>query len=98
MINKKPKWTSFTPDRGWEALPTSPHHPTYSRHRSVPAKCELHPHIGHADVLVQVEEYQVETLCVGVGFMRDAVKALRKAHTYEQVVVEVIQLVQYRGS
>jgi hypothetical protein len=51
------------------------------------------PYIGQPGVLVQVEEYQVETLCVGVGVMREAVKALRKAHPYEQVVVEVIQLV-----
>ncbi|KAJ6019369.1 hypothetical protein N7522_001436 [Penicillium canescens] len=57
------------------------------------SECELHPHIGQPGVLVQVEEYQVETLCVGVAVMRDAVKALRKEHPYEQVVVEVIQLV-----
>ncbi|KAJ5141676.1 hypothetical protein N7526_002671 [Penicillium atrosanguineum] len=51
------------------------------------------PHIGQPGVLERVEEYQVETLCVGEEVMRNAVKALRKAHPYEQVVVEVVQLV-----
>ncbi|KAJ5670611.1 uncharacterized protein N7477_005974 [Penicillium maclennaniae] len=51
------------------------------------------PHIGQPGVLERVEEYQVETLCVGEEVMRNAVKALRKAHPYEQIVVEVVQLV-----
>jgi hypothetical protein len=51
------------------------------------------PFIGCPGQLEKVEEYRVETLCVGEDVMRSSVKALRKAHPYEQVVVEVIQLV-----
>ncbi|KAJ5116163.1 hypothetical protein N7456_000511 [Penicillium angulare] len=51
------------------------------------------PHTGQPGQLERVEEYQVETLCVGEKVMRDSVKALRRAHPYQQVVVEVVQLV-----
>ncbi|KAH6894665.1 structural toxin protein RtxA [Thelonectria olida] len=51
------------------------------------------PFIGSPGQLEKVEEYRVETLCVGEDVMRSSVKALRKAHPYQQVVVEVIQLV-----
>lgn len=56
------------------------------------------PFIGKPGQLERVAEYRVETLCVGEDVMRNAVKALRKAHPYEQVVIEVVQLVDIEGS
>lgn len=51
------------------------------------------PFIGTPGQLTVVEEYRVETLCVGEEVMRNSVRALRKAHPYQQAVIEIIELV-----
>lgn len=55
------------------------------------------PFLGKPGQLERVAEYRVETLCVGEDVMRNSVKALRKVHPYEQIVIEVVQLVDIEG-
>ncbi|KAJ5489678.1 hypothetical protein N7539_004568 [Penicillium diatomitis] len=55
------------------------------------------PFIGQPGRLERVAEYRVETLCVGEDVMRESVKALRKVHPYEQIVIEVVQLIDIDG-
>lgn len=50
------------------------------------------PFLGRPGQLEELEEYRVETLCVGEDIMRNSVKALRKAHPFQQVVIEVTRL------
>ncbi|CRG84604.1 hypothetical protein PISL3812_01867 [Talaromyces islandicus] len=50
------------------------------------------PNIGTVGTLEHVEEMKVEILCVGRQTMLDAVKALIKAHPYEEPAYEVYKL------
>lgn len=50
------------------------------------------PNIGAVGTLERVEEMKVEILCVGRQTMLDAVKALVKAHPYEEPAYEVYKL------
>ncbi|EED23536.1 adenosine deaminase [Talaromyces stipitatus ATCC 10500] len=50
------------------------------------------PNIGAVGVLEHVEEMKVEVLCLGRETMLNAVKALVKAHPYEEVAYEVYKL------
>ncbi|RKL45132.1 hypothetical protein BFJ72_g3782 [Fusarium proliferatum] len=42
------------------------------------------PHLGEVGKLEEVEEARVETICVGEDVARNAVKALKSAHPYEE--------------
>ncbi|OKL55707.1 hypothetical protein UA08_09053 [Talaromyces atroroseus] len=50
------------------------------------------PNIGAVGALEFVDEMKVEILCVGRQTMLDAVKALVKAHPYEEPAYEVYKL------
>ena len=50
------------------------------------------PVIGTVGKLETVDEMKVEILCVGREVMLNAVKALIKAHPYEQVAYDVYKL------
>ncbi|OAA50392.1 structural toxin protein RtxA [Metarhizium rileyi] len=50
------------------------------------------PHIGSVGKLEEVPEVRVEALCVGEDVAREAVKALKSAHPYEEPAYHVIQL------
>lgn len=50
------------------------------------------PNIGSVGALEKVEEMKVEILCVGREVMQEAVKALLKAHPYEEPAYEVYKL------
>ncbi|PGH06830.1 hypothetical protein AJ80_08103 [Polytolypa hystricis UAMH7299] len=50
------------------------------------------PAIGTVGGEEKVEEYRVEVLCVGRSMMEQAVKALLKAHPYEEPAYEVYKL------
>jgi hypothetical protein len=50
------------------------------------------PNIGAVGALEHVEEMKVEILCVGRETMLDAVKALVKAHPYEEPAYEVYKM------
>ncbi|PFH57545.1 hypothetical protein XA68_14881 [Ophiocordyceps unilateralis] len=47
------------------------------------------PHIGRPGALEETPEVRVETLCVGVDVVRDAVTALKTAHPYEEPAYQV---------
>ncbi|KAK4213109.1 GTP cyclohydrolase 1 type 2/Nif3 [Rhypophila decipiens] len=50
------------------------------------------PHIGKPGEIETVQEARVETLCVGESVVRAAVKALKKAHPYEEPSYSVYRL------
>ena len=50
------------------------------------------PNIGKVGEVEKVEEDKVETICVGEDTMREAVRALKEAHPYEQVAYGVLRL------
>lgn len=54
---------------------------------------KANPHIGTPGDVEKVEENQVQVYCDGTGCMKEAVKALKQAHPYEQVAYFVVQLV-----
>ena len=53
---------------------------------------DANPNIGVVGTLERVEEMKVEILCVSRQTMLDAVKALVKAHPYEEPAYEVYKL------
>ncbi|KAJ5921182.1 adenosine deaminase [Penicillium verhagenii] len=50
------------------------------------------PAIGAVGVVETVEEVKLEIMCLGREVMLDAVKALVKAHPYEEVAYEVYRM------
>ncbi|KAL5620956.1 hypothetical protein FOBRF1_004202 [Fusarium oxysporum] len=50
------------------------------------------PHLGEVGKLEEVEEARVETICVGEDVARNAVKALKSAHPYEEPSYSVYRL------
>ncbi|VTT55958.1 unnamed protein product [Fusarium fujikuroi] len=48
------------------------------------------PHLGEVGKLEEVEEARVETICVGEDVARNAVKALKSAHPYEEPSYSVV--------
>ncbi|KAF7547471.1 hypothetical protein G7046_g8991 [Stylonectria norvegica] len=50
------------------------------------------PHIGKVGTLEEVQEARVETICVGETIARNAVKALKTAHPYEEPSYSVYRL------
>ncbi|KAI9882920.1 MAG: mediator of RNA polymerase II transcription subunit 8 [Watsoniomyces obsoletus] len=50
------------------------------------------PFVGTLGVLERVEEMRVEILCVGNDVMKEAVKALKRAHPYEEPAYEVYKM------
>ncbi|KAF4461160.1 structural toxin [Fusarium albosuccineum] len=50
------------------------------------------PHLGQVGQLEKVEEARVETICVGEEVARNAVKALKSAHPYEEPSYSVYRL------
>ncbi|KAF2752239.1 hypothetical protein M011DRAFT_19185 [Sporormia fimetaria CBS 119925] len=50
------------------------------------------PNIGEVGKLEEVDEFRVETLCVGRDVAQKAVDALKKAHPYEEPAYEVYKL------
>lgn len=52
-----------------------------------------HPYIGEVNKLEAVEEEQVEVVC-GRNVAKQVITALRAAHPYEEVIVEIIPLLE----
>lgn len=52
---------------------------------------KANPHIGQANTLEVVEEEQIEVIC-DRSDARKVVSALKEAHPYEEVVVEILPL------
>lgn len=50
-----------------------------------------HPHIGEANKLEIVEEEQIEVICDRAS-AKQVVAALRKAHPYEEPVIDIVPL------
>lgn len=50
------------------------------------------PHIGQVGTLETVEEEQIEVIC-DRNDAKQVIAALKKAHPYEEVIVEVISLI-----
>ncbi|KAL2109857.1 hypothetical protein VUR80DRAFT_1903 [Thermomyces stellatus] len=50
------------------------------------------PAIGSKGELESVEEVKVETICVGEAVAREAVKALKEAHPYEEPAYAVFKM------
>ncbi|KAJ6201302.1 GTP cyclohydrolase 1 type 2/Nif3 [Bipolaris maydis] len=50
------------------------------------------PNIGKVGELEEVDEYRVETLCLGRDAAVKAVEALKKAHPYEEPAYEVYKI------
>ncbi|KAI1324953.1 GTP cyclohydrolase 1 type 2/Nif3 [Xylariaceae sp. FL0255] len=50
------------------------------------------PNIGSVGELEQVTKIRIETLCVGEDVIRSVVKALKRAHPYEEPSYEVVRL------
>jgi hypothetical protein len=50
------------------------------------------PTIGEVGKDEIVEEYKIETLCLNKRIMKAAVRALKKAHPYEEVAYEVYRV------
>ncbi|WP_148862386.1 Nif3-like dinuclear metal center hexameric protein [Marinobacter fonticola] len=49
------------------------------------------PYLGQQGVVEKVDEYKVELVCED-GLVRDAVRALKQAHPYEEPAFEVFRL------
>lgn len=50
------------------------------------------PHIGHANKLEVVEEEQIEVVC-DRAIAKQVVAALKSAHPYEEVIIEITPLI-----
>jgi len=50
------------------------------------------PNIGDVGKIETLEEIKVETICVGRDVMTKAVEALRRAHPYEEVALQVFKM------
>ena len=55
---------------------------------------EANPHIGELDKVEKVQEYKVEMVCSD-SLIKDAVKALKEAHPYEEVAYEVFRMEEF---
>lgn len=53
---------------------------------------QAHPHIGEANKLEAVEEEQVEVTC-DRAVAKQVIAALKDAHPYEEVIVEITPLI-----
>ncbi|CAA6820433.1 MAG: Unknown protein [uncultured Sulfurovum sp.] len=54
---------------------------------------EANPFLGEKDKLEKVAEYKVEMLCMG-DKLEGAVKAMKKAHPYEEVAYGVFEMLE----
>ncbi|KAF2129926.1 hypothetical protein P153DRAFT_396265 [Dothidotthia symphoricarpi CBS 119687] len=50
------------------------------------------PHIGKVGALEEVDEWRVETVCVGRETVGRVVEALKKAHPYEEPAYDVYRM------
>jgi hypothetical protein len=50
------------------------------------------PHIGKADILEIVEEEQIEVVCQR-DIAKQVIAALRKAHPYEEPIIDIFSLI-----
>jgi hypothetical protein len=51
------------------------------------------PHIGEAGVLEAVEEEHIEVVC-DRAMARQVIRALKEAHPYEEVIIDVVPLIE----
>lgn len=58
--------------------------------RFIPTK-QADPHIGKANKLEVVEEEQIEVICERDN-ARQVIEAIRKAHPYEEPVIDIVPL------
>lgn len=58
--------------------------------RFIPNK-QAHPYIGNAEVLEQVVEEKIETIC-SQDRVESVVHAIKEAHPYEQTIIEIYPL------
>lgn len=59
--------------------------------RFVPGE-DAHPHLGEANKLEIVEEEKIEVVC-NRSIAKRVVAALKQAHPYEEVIVDVVPLI-----
>lgn len=64
---------------------------TTGRGRFLPGD-KANPHIGEAGMLETVEEEHIEVVCDRTA-AKQVIKALRDAHPYEEVIVNIVPLI-----
>jgi hypothetical protein len=53
---------------------------------------QANPHIGEAGTLETVEEEHIEVVC-DRGTARQVIQALKDAHPYEEVIIDIVPLI-----
>lgn len=59
--------------------------------RFIPSE-NAHPHIGHPHKLEIVDEEQVEVVC-DRAHAKQVIAALKSAHPYEEVIIDIVPLI-----